>query len=82
MKPELYQHVSLTADFPEYNLKTGDVATLVEYVPGPQGTEDGCVLEVFNAVGESITVVTVPQSSITALNPDEILHVRRLTRAG
>lgn len=67
MKPELYQHVALAEDFPEYNLKKGDVAVLVEYVPGPQGTGDGCVLEVFNEAGESIKVVTVPQSSIISL---------------
>ena len=82
MKPELYQRVSLAADFPQYNLKKGDVATLVDYVPGPKGLETGCVLEIFNAVGESINVVTVPQSSITSMSPDEILHVRHLVKVG
>ena len=82
MKPGLYQHVSLTSDIPQYNLKKGDIATLVEYVPGPEGIEKGCILEVFNANGESINVITVPESSIASLSPDQILTVRPLTKVG
>lgn len=80
MKPELYQHVSLTADIPDRDLKKGDVATLIDRVPGPAGAEAGCVLEIFNALGESIQVITVPESSITSLSPHEILHVRNLSK--
>jgi hypothetical protein len=36
------------------------LAILLDYVPYPEGGEQGCVVEVFNALGESITVVTVP----------------------
>lgn len=79
MTIELYEQVALRHDFPEYNLKRGDIATLVDYVPHPQGGEEGCVLEVFNAVGESIAVIAVPVSAIEALHADEILSVRTLT---
>lgn len=44
---ELYAQVSLTRDFPEYNLKQGDIATVIDTVPHPQGGEDGYILEVF-----------------------------------
>ena len=81
MTLELFQEVALTHDLPEHQLKAGDVATLVAFVPHPSGGEDGCVLEVFNAVGESIAVVTVPISAVEALSADEILTVRSLALA-
>jgi hypothetical protein len=81
MKIDLYQRVSLTADFPEYGLKKGDIVTLVDYVSHPEGGEKGCVIEVFNAVGESIDVVTVPESGIETLSPNEILSIRHYSRA-
>ncbi|MFB2893758.1 DUF4926 domain-containing protein [Aerosakkonemataceae cyanobacterium BLCC-F50] len=80
MKIELYQEVFLTRDLPEHQLKIGDIATLVDFVPHPTGGEEGCLLEVFNAVGESIAVVAVPVSSVAALSADEILTVRSLTK--
>jgi hypothetical protein len=39
------------------------------------------VLEVFNAVGESIAVVAVPVSAVEALRADKILTVRSLAQA-
>lgn len=78
MALELYQDVVIQCDLPEHGLKQGDVATLLDKVPHPEGREDGCVLEVFNAVGESIAVVIVPVSSVGPLRPEEILSVRLL----
>ncbi len=78
MNIELYAQIALRQDLPEYNLKQGDVATLLDYVPHPQGGEEGCILEVFNAVGDSIAVIVVPVSVIEPLHADEILSVRSL----
>ena len=78
MAVELYQRVSLNRDFPDENLQRGDVAYLLDFVPHPQGGEVGCVLEVFNALGESITVLTVPKSAIQPLQANEILSTRPL----
>jgi hypothetical protein len=78
----LYQRVALKRDFPEHELRRGDVAVLIDYVQHPQGGEKGCVLEVFNALGESIGVVAVPESGIEELRADEVLAVRPLARAG
>lgn len=78
---ELYQEVALTRDLPEYELKAGDVATLVDLVAHPADGEEGCVLEVFNAVGESLAVIAVPVSAVEALRADEILTVRSWARA-
>jgi hypothetical protein len=77
----LYQEVALTRNLPEYGLRTGDVATLIAVVAHPDGGEIGCVLEIFNAVGESIAVVTVPESSIEALEADEVFTVRSMVAA-
>ena len=82
MKWSLYQRVALRRDIAEEGLKRGDVATLVDMVPHPGNGEEGCVLEVFNAVGESIKVLTVPESDIERLHSDEILTVRPLAKAG
>lgn len=81
MNFELYQRVALSCDLPEHQLKAGDVATLIDFVPHPSGGEDGCVLEVFSASGESIAVVSVPVSNIKPLKNDEILTVRSLAEA-
>ena len=81
MTLELYKEVALTLDLPEHQLRAGDIATLVDFVPHATGGEDGCVLEVFNAVGESIAVVTVSVSAVEALRADEILTVRSLAQA-
>lgn len=81
MSHPLYERVALTRDFEEHGLKKGDIATLVDRVSHPQEGEAGCVLEVFNALGESIAVVVVPETGIEALQADEVLSVRHLARA-
>jgi hypothetical protein len=75
---ELYQRVSLNKDFLEHNLKKGDIATLIDKVPHPSGGEEGYVLEIFNAVGESINIIIVPITAVEVLREDEILSVRPL----
>ncbi len=80
MNLELYQEISLTRNLPKYQLKACDIATLIDFVPHPTGGEDGCILEVFNAVGESIAVVIVPLSAVKPLSGDEILTIRSLTK--
>jgi len=82
MKPALYQEIALTRDIPTEKLKQGDIAVLIDYVPHPTGGEEGAVLEIFNAIGESIAVITVPSSAITPLRADQVPAVRSLVAAG
>lgn len=82
MRIPLYQRVALCRDLEDHGLKKGDIAVLVDYVPHPGGGEEGCVLEVFNALDESIAVVAVPISEIEPMKADEVLAVRQLARAG
>lgn len=78
MKLPLYQRVALRASIPEHGLMAGDVAMLIDYVPGAAGQEDGSILEIFNAIGESLRVVVVQESLIESLRSDEIPSVRRM----
>ncbi|MFW6296689.1 MAG: DUF4926 domain-containing protein [Halothece sp.] len=78
MNLELYEEVALSRNFPEYQLQEGDIATLIDFVPHPNDGETGCVLEVFNAIGESIKVVTVPISAVKRLTSHDVLSSRQL----
>lgn len=77
MKYPLYSRIALAEDFPPENLRRGDVATIIEHYEGRPGQETGYELEVFNAVGETLAVITVRESQIEALRDDEILSVRQ-----
>ncbi len=78
---ELYSQIALTRDVPEHALRAGDVATLLDRLPHPHGGETGCVLEVFNVLGDSIAVVAVPESAIESLRSDEVFAVRALAHS-
>ena len=79
MRFELFKRVALSEDLPEYNMHRGDVATIVEHHPAAD--EDGYSLEVFNALGETIAVITVAESQIEPLRSNEVLQVRLLEEA-
>ena len=79
MKIDLFKRVALKIDIPDQGLRKADVTTIVEYLPG-KNTEDGYALEVFNAVGESIAVVMVPESAVEPLTADKIPSVRPLAK--
>jgi len=78
MKYDLFIRVALTQDLLQRNLRRGDVATVVERHPGRPGQEPGYTLEVFNAVGETVDVVTVRESQVERLTAGELLSVRPL----
>ncbi len=77
MKFELFKEVVLLKDISAKGLKKGDVATIVEHHPS-EGSQDGYSLEVFNVLGDTISVVTVPESDIEPLNKNGIFNVRSL----
>jgi hypothetical protein len=78
MNYELFSRVALKTDLPQQGLRSGDVATVVEHHAGRPGQEPGYSLEVFNAVGATVAVVTVRESQIGPLTAIELLHVRAL----
>ena len=81
MALKLYGQVKLLRDLPKDNLRAGDVATLVDIVPGPPGQPEGAVLEFFNALGQTICVTSVGINEVQPLTANEILSARPLARA-
>jgi hypothetical protein len=81
MPLNLYDRVALTIALPDHDLRPGDIATLIEFIDHPTGGPRGCVLELFNALGQSIRVLTVPETAIEPLRSDEVLSVRPLAVA-
>jgi hypothetical protein len=75
MKPKLFEEVMINRDFPEYNIAKGDIAILNDFVTDPLG-EEGCVLEIYTAMGAFVTVVSLPVTSIETLQPTDRLSVR------
>ncbi len=75
MKFNLFQRIAFAVDLPEDGIKKGDVARIVEYFDKPR---PGYALEVFNAVGKTVAVVAVPESSLEALSENERLQVRHI----
>ena len=78
MRFKQFQRVALAKDIPDSNLRQGDLATIVEIHP-KNGGEIGYSIEIFNALGETLAVTTVPESALEELTANEILHVRSLT---
>jgi hypothetical protein len=77
MKFELYTDAVLTRDVPEHKLKRGDVVKLVDHHFAPDGSE-GYSIEVFNAVGDTIAVTAVSETSLEPLREDEVFSARVL----
>lgn len=80
MRFELYTQVALAVDIPDKSLRAGDLATVVEYHPVEVG-EGGYTLEVFNAIGDTVAIVTLAESEIEPLHAGEVLSVRPLLTA-
>ena len=80
MKFELYKDIVLTRDLPADRLKRGDIVKLVEHHVG-RDREDGYSAEVFYALGDTIAVITVPESALEPLREDEVHCVRSLAAA-
>ncbi len=77
MKFKLFEEVILLEDIAQKGLRKGDVATIVEHHPVADG-EDGYSLEVFNALGDTIAVITLPETAIAPLTENEVFSVRPL----
>ena len=50
---------------------------IVDHHVAPDGTE-GYSIEVFNALGDTIAVTSIPASALEALRQDEVLCARTL----
>ncbi len=66
------RHSISDADVPARRFHRGDTVKLVDHHVAPDGTE-GYSIEVFNALGDTIAVTSVPASALEALRQDEVL---------
>lgn len=64
----------LTVDLPEFDLKAGDVGTVVHIYGDGAAYE----LEIFSADGHTLDVVTVEATQVRAVSRRDVLHVRQL----
>jgi len=74
MKLELYKEAAFTRDMPECGIKKGDVATVIDYLTDP---EPGYTLEVFDAFGNTVDVLSVPEYYMEAIVKGERFQVRQ-----
>jgi len=79
MRFELDADAVLGRDVPEHRLRRGDLVRVVDHHVAPDGTE-GCSIEVFNALGETIAVTAIPEADLEPLRDDEVLCARVLAR--
>ena len=75
MKFEMFSRVAFAVDIPDRHIRKGDIATVIEYFDNP---EPGYALEVFNALGETVDVLTARESELEALREDQRIQVRRV----
>lgn len=76
MKYKLLDCVVLMHDLPKFDLRTGDLGTVVEvYEP------DGIEVEFVKASGETLAVVTTSENEVRPVASADIISVRTLGRA-
>ena len=79
MKYELYNEIVFNQDIAEYSIKKGDIGTLIDYYSSPDsGMEDGYSVEIFDVFGNTINVVSIPESKISKLKQNSVLSAREL----
>ena len=76
MNFKLFERVVLMESLPEDGLWAGDVGTVVHHCPTPRGQPDGYEVEFFSASGETVAVVSLPETSLRLPTPQDRLAVR------
>ena len=79
MEIKLYSDAALTRDLDAHRLRRGDVVKVVDNHTAPDGTP-GYSIEVFNALGDTLIITTVPADALELLREDEVLSARSLNR--
>lgn len=78
MKFQLFSLVVLANDLPNTIFKRGDLATVVEFVEGLNGSPDGYILEIFDWQGNTLDVVPVLETDIYQPKKTAVLTYREL----
>lgn len=75
MSYELYSDIILLSNLPEEGLCAGDVGTIVERHQ-VEGLEPGYSVEFFDMLGNTVAVVTLPESCLRPLTPADRPTIR------
>ena len=67
--------VVLTSDFPDSQLKAGDIGTVVHVYPSGSAFE----VEVMTVDGKTVDVITVEASQVRPIGEMEVMHSRSWT---
>ncbi len=78
---ELYKDAILTVDMPSEGLRAGDLGTVVERHQAPSVDEVGYSVEFFDMTGRTVSVVTVPASSLRAPTSADLPSVRAVAKS-
>lgn len=79
MKFELYSEILFNQDIPAYSIRKGDIGTIVDYFPSNlPSNEDGYSIEIFDALGDTLKVVFVDESKLSAIKHNAVLSVREI----
>lgn len=82
MKHKLYTEIYFNQNIDKFSIRKGDIGTIVDYFPTiDESQPDGYCIEVFDAYGNTINVVTVDESKISAIKQNSVLSVRELELA-
>lgn len=81
MKYELFSRAALATDLPDYELKSGDLVTIVECLPANGQHGDGYVVEVFDVLGNTLHVIALAEEQLQALKPKAVPTMREAIAA-
>jgi hypothetical protein len=77
MRFDLYTEICFNQNIDEYSIQKGDIGTIVEYCPSNNKIfSDGYSIEIFDAYGDTIKVVTVDESKLSLIRHNSVLSVR------
>ena len=71
----LFSQVAMAQNLPEHGLKRGDIATIVEHYPMPEGEEGGYRLEGFDVPHVTLEVAASQIISIAQWKQEETVRM-------
>jgi hypothetical protein len=81
MKFEQYKLAALAVDVPEYELKKGDIVTIVDFLEANGHHPNGYVVEISDVLGNTLDVVTLYENQLTTLLPRALFSMREVAVA-
>ena len=72
----MYKLAALSVDVPEYQLKKGDIVTIVDFLAANDHHPNGYVVEITDVLGDTLDVATLYENQLTALLPRALFSMR------